>query len=332
MALIYNQCGRFLFVSVRRYFWGCGLEYTAVVGSLLVFTALLFKLGRAPLHQWIPDVYEGSSTLVGAYFSTVPKFAIILIIFRICQIPFAFLFEWWSPFLLFVALISVFVGTFGALCQQKTKRFIAYSSIGHSGFLLLGQSVGTAESLFGVVFYSIFYLASSLLLWFVLLAFSKRVNKVVSYPKGFDFFSRSFPFYFSELIDLFIWNKPLSVLFLVSLFSTAGIPPFGGFISKFLIIFSLISNGFYFVSFVVFFTSIISVFYYLRWVKFMFFDISESAFIQHWFVLSSPGKCVSLVLISLGFSLCFYFFYPEPLLVFSRRFLGMCSSGLCCLI
>jgi NADH-quinone oxidoreductase subunit N len=329
VALIYNQSGSLLYVSVRRYFWSCRLEYTAVVGSLLVFMALLFKLGRAPFHQWVPDVYEGRSALVGAYFSTVPKFAIILIISRVCQIPFAFLFEWWSPFLLFVALSSLLVGTFGALSQQKTKRFVAYRSIGHSGFLLLGQSVGTTESLFGVVLYSIFYLASTLLLWFVLIGFSKRVNKVGSYPKGFDFFSCRFPFYFSELVDLFISNKPVSVLFLVSLFSTAGIPPFGGFISKFLIIFSLISNGFYFVSLVVVFTSLISAFYYLRWVKFMFFDIIESFFIQNWFVFSSPGKCVSLIFISLGFSLCFYFFYPDPLLVFSQRFLGMCSSGLC---
>jgi NADH-quinone oxidoreductase subunit N len=320
VALIYNERGRLLYTCVGRYFWGSSLEYTTVVGALLVLIALLFKLGSAPLHQWVPDIYEGSSTLVGAYFSTVPKFAIILVIFRICQIPFAFLFEWWAPFLLCAALISLLVGTFGALCQQKTKRFIAYSSIGHSGFLLLGQSVGTTESLFGVILYSVFYLVSTLLLWLVLVAFSKRVNKVSSYPKSFDFFRGSFPFYFSELSSLFILNKPLSVLFLVRLLSTAGIPPFRGFISKLLIIFRLLSSGFYLPSFVVVVVSVLSVFYYLRWVKFMFFDVSGRIFIRHWIVFSSPKQGSSLILSSLGFVLCFYFFYPEPLLVYSQRF------------
>jgi NADH-quinone oxidoreductase subunit N len=320
VALVYNETGRLLYASIGRYFWASRLDYTSIVGALLIFSALLFKLGRAPLHQWVPDIYEGSSTLVGAYFSTVPKFAIILVIFRICQIPFAFLFEWWAPFLLFAALISLLVGTFGALCQQKIKRFIAYSSIGHSGFLLLGQSVGTTERLFGVILYSIFYIVSTLLLWLVLVAFSKSINKVSLYPKGFDFFSGSFPFYFSELTSLFIFNKPLSVLFLVSLLSTAGIPPFGGFISKLLIIFSLIRSSFYLPGFVVIFTSVVSVFYYLRWVKFIFFDRSNINFIQHWIVFYRLGHGVRLVLSSLGLVLCVYFFYPEPLLVYSQRF------------
>lgn len=320
VALVYNETGSLLYVSVGRYFWGSSIDYTAVVGALLILRALLFKLGRAPFHQWVPDIYEGSSTLVRTYFSTVPKFAIILVIFRICQIPFAFLFEWWAPFLLFTALISLLVGTFGALCQQKIKRFIAYSSIGHSGFLLLGQSVGTTESLFGVILYSIFYMVRTLLLWLVLVAFSKSINKVSSYPKSFDFFSGRFPFYFFELSSLFILNKPLSILFLVSLLSTAGIPPFGGFIRKLLIVFSLIRSSFYLPGFLVVFTSVLSVFYYLRWVKFIFFDCSSTTFINNWVVLYRLRQVVRLVLSTLGFILCVYFFYPEPLLVYSQRF------------
>jgi NADH-quinone oxidoreductase subunit N len=322
VALIYSETGRLLYTSVGRYLWCSRSEYRIVIGALLLLTALLFKLGSAPLHQWVPDIYEGSSTLVAIYFSTVPKFAIILVIFRVCQIPFAFLFEWWAPFLLFTALLSLLVGTFGALCQQKTKRFIAYSSIGHSGFLLLGQSVGTTERLFGVILYRIFYLVSTLLLWLVLVSFSKSLNKFRAYPKGFDSFRASFPFYFSELSSIFVLNKPLSVLFLVSLLSTAGIPPFGGFMRKLLIIFRLLRSGFYLPSLVVVAVRVLSVFYYLRWVKFMFFDITRTVFIQHWVVFYRLGHGVSLFLRSLGFCLCVYFFYPEPLLVYSQRFLG----------
>jgi NADH-quinone oxidoreductase subunit N len=320
VALVYDETGSLSYVSIGRYIWGYSTDYTSVVGALLILSALLFKLGSAPLHQWVPDIYEGSSTLVSAYFSTVPKFAIILVIFRICQSPFAFLFEWWSPFLLFASLISLLIGTFGALCQQKVKRFIAFSSIGHSGFLLLGQSVGTTESLFGVILYSLFYMLSTLLLWLSLVAHSKSMNKISLYPKGFDFFSGRFPFYFSNMSSLFILNKPLSILFLVSLLSTAGIPPFGGFISKLLIIFSLLRRSFYLPSILVVFISVLRVFYYLRWLKFIFFDKSNIIFIHHWIVFYRLRHGVSLVLRCLGFVLCAYFFYPEPLLVYSQRF------------
>lgn len=320
VALIYNETGSLIYIPVRRCFWGFGSGYIAIGGSILVLSALLFKLGRAPLHQWVPDIYEGRSALVGAYFSTIPKFAIVLVLFRICQGPFALLFEWWSPFLLFSGLVSLLVGTFGALGQQKVKRFIAYSSIGHSGFLLLGQSVGTSDRLFCVIFYRLFYIVSTLLLWLVLIALSKRVNKVSSYPKGFDFFSGSFPFYFSEISSLFLMNKPLSVLFLVSLLSTAGIPPFGGFIRKFLIIFSLVRSGFYLPSFFVIIRTLLRVFYYLRWLKFMFFDVVRFVFIENWLVSRNIRQFASLILSILGFFLCTYFFYPDPLLVYSLRF------------
>jgi NADH-quinone oxidoreductase subunit N len=322
VALIYNETGSFMYASINRYFWGSRLEYTAVVGVLLILRSLLFKLGSVPLHQWVPDVYEGRSSLVGAYFSTVPKFAIILILIRACQVPFAFLFEWWAPFLLFSALVSLLVGTFGALGQQKIKRFIAYSSIGHSGFLLLGLSVGTIESLFSVIFYSIFYLIRTLLLWLVLISFSKYVNKLGLYPKGFDFFGRSFSFYFSELGSLFCYNSPLSVLFLVSLLSTAGIPPFGGFISKFLVVFSLLSRGFFYPGFIVIITSIVRVFYYLRWVKIMFFDGTNALYMHYFIVFYSISPVVSLFLSFLGFVLLAYFIFPDPLLIFSQRFFG----------
>jgi NADH-quinone oxidoreductase subunit N len=324
VALVYNERGSFLYQPIMRYFWGSDLRYASIAGALLILSSLLFKLGGAPLHQWVPDVYEGRPALVGVYFSTVPKLAVILIIIRVCQIPFAFLFEWWGPFLLLTALISLLVGTFGALGQQKIKRFIAYSSIGHSGFLLFGQCVGSTEGLFSVVFYSIFYLISTFLFWLVLVVFSKEVNSLSLYPKRFDFYKGSFPFYFSEIRFLFQFNKPLSILFLVRLLSTAGIPPLGGFMSKVLIIFSLLRRGFYFPGFVIIFSTILSVFYYLRWVKFIFFDRSAIVFMQYSFVPYQFKQGVRLILSFWRFILRIYFFYPVVLLVYSQRF--FCDS------
>jgi NADH-quinone oxidoreductase subunit N len=148
------------------------------IGFAFLIVSFLFKLGAAPFHIWIPDVYEGSPTIVSIFFACVPKLALLVGLSRLlfmCFFSFSF---FWQSFCLFVALSCFFVGSFGALAQRKIKRFLAFSSIGHLGFILLGVSSSSLIGLQASYFYLILYMLIALSSWLVVISFSfsKKIN------------------------------------------------------------------------------------------------------------------------------------------------------------
>jgi NADH-quinone oxidoreductase subunit N len=220
--------------------------------AIFILIALLFKLAAAPFHMWAPDVYEGSPMIVTAFFAIVPKIATLGLLYQLLFGPFASLFLLIKPFVLFSALLSIIVGSLGAINQTKLKRLVAYSAISHMGFMLLGIGTGVINGLLATFIYICIYIITS----FNTFAFLLSLNS---------------PTYISQLTGLSRYNPILALTFVFSLFSMAGVPPLAGFFSKYLILLSVINNNLYLIAIITVIFSVIGSFYYLRLIMWMFF-------------------------------------------------------------
>lgn len=324
-ALIYWLTGETSFIGLSNYIWyspmtipqqgypvGLDNNISLSIAAMFVIIALLFKLAAAPFHMWAPDVYEGSPTIVTAYFAIVPKIATLGILYQLLFGPFSSLFTQLQPFLLVSALLSIIVGSLGAINQTKVKRLIAYSAIAHMGFMLIGLSTGALSGLLATFVYIVIYMITS----FNTFAFVLSLNS---------------PNYISQLTGLSRYNPILAITFALSLFSMAGVPPLAGFFSKYLVLLSAISNGLYLVAFVAILFSVVGSFYYLRLIKWMFFKDSTDFVYKtlnditlmgsaRFAPLGSYGAPMSVSFVNsliLGFSLFVlltFLLYPNPLL------------------
>lgn len=229
-----------------------------IAAFLFISVGLLFKLGSAPFHNWSPDVYEGSPTIITSFFAVIPKMTILFLLLRFLVI-FPLEYIYYQNFLLtFCAILSLLIGTFGAIWQISLKRLLAYSSISHVGFLLTGLTIGTVGSWISVFFYILIYMILSITLFSLILSIRKYTN-YLKLKK------------INEVKILFNSNNTLVFIFILSLFSVAGIPPLIGFYSKFYIFISGLNGHFYFLTLVAAVVSVISSLYYIRLIKLMVF-------------------------------------------------------------
>lgn len=209
--------------------------------------------------MWSPDVYQGSPTPVTAFFSIVPKLAVIAALCRITGTILdtnAVLFSWWSLMIQVVAVLTMTVGNLSALGQSSLKRLLAYSSLGHVGFILMGLTVSSGVGLKASLFYMTIYL------FMTLVAFAVVDHVVKIY--GSDESS-----FFKGMVS----KNPLATLLMtVTLFSLAGFPPFGGFVAKFSILNLVIADKNYVLAVVAALNSVIALFYYLKIAKIMIVD------------------------------------------------------------
>lgn len=143
------------------------------IGLIFILFAFLFKISAVPFHMWTPDVYEGAPTSVTAFFSIVPKMAMLALLLRICLYTFYDLMPTWQSLILICAVLSMFIGTFGALNQNKLKRLFAYSSIAHIGYILIGVGTGTIEAVESIMIYLIIYIITALNVFGILLSVSQ---------------------------------------------------------------------------------------------------------------------------------------------------------------
>ena len=263
------------------------------LGLILIFIGLLFKIAAAPLHNWAPDVYADSATIITTWLTIIPKISILLILFEI-QSHINLIdniniilelnplnniinnnYLWSKNLLLISSLLSLLIGTILGLAQSKLKRLLAYSTISHIGFILLALAINSEQSIEALIFYIIQYTITNLNTFLIIILFGYIIKNsfrdliqsiMVEDETGIENDIN----YISELKGQFFLNPVLSISLTICLFSMAGIPPLIGFFSKQFVLYSAIQNGYYFMSIIAIIVSIISASYYLKIIKIIF--------------------------------------------------------------
>jgi len=292
-SLIYGFSGTTSFEQLTASFAGGEYSIGIIVGIVFVSVGLAFKCSAVPFHMWTPDVYEGAPTPVTAFFSVAPKIAAIALFIRFLVEPFGGLTTEWRQIIQFIAVASMLLGAFAAINQRNIKRLMAYSSIGHVGYALIGLAAGTEKGILGVLAYMAIYLVMNLGTFAVILCM-RRDGKMIEA--------------ISELAGLSKTQPALALALGIFMFSMAGIPPLAGFISKLYVFMAAIDAGLYTLAVIGVVTSVVGAFYYLRIVKLMYFDEPTGAFDQPIGLEMRGVLVVSAVLVLL------FFLFPDPLL------------------
>jgi NADH-quinone oxidoreductase subunit N len=262
-----------------------------VFGIVFLLAGLCFKVSAVPFHMWTPDVYEGAPTPVTAFFASAPKVAAMAVFTRVALTAFPGIMPQWQQIVVFVSIASMALGSFAAIGQKNIKRLMAYSSIGHMGFALVGLAAGTAEGAQGVLVYVAIYVVMTLGSFSVILAM-KRNGQHVEKISDFAGLSRT--------------NPLLAFFFAMLLFSLAGVPPLAGFFGKFYVFVAAIKAGLFTLSVIGVLTSVIGAYYYLSIVKVMYFDEPLTQ-------LDPVRVELRAVLAVAGLFNIFFFVYPGPL-------------------
>ena len=261
-SIAYGFTGITNFEELAKVFSGASDDKNlfVLVSLLFLIVGFLFKLSAAPFHMWSPDVYEGSPIFVTAFFSTVPKIAVLGLFLRILLFCFYDFISYWQNITLVCAVISMGFACLAALSQKKVKRLLAFSSITHIGYILAALSCGTLEGLQSLLVYLVLYILMTLNFFASLLSLrnSFSFNEEFKYINDFRMLSKT--------------NGLLAFNLTVVLFSMVGIPPLAGFWSKFYLFFATISSSLYTVALVGVLASVVSCFFYIRMIKTMYFE------------------------------------------------------------
>jgi len=262
-----------------------------IFGIVFLFAGFCFKVSAVPFHMWTPDVYEGAPTPVTAFFAAAPKVAGMAMFVRTAVMAFPGITSQWQQIVVFVSIASMALGSFAAIGQRNFKRLMAYSSIGHMGFALVGLAAGTSEGVQGVLVYDAIYVTMTLGVFAVILSMRRGASMVES---------------IDQLAGL-ARTQPTTAFFLAMLlFSMAGVPPLAGFFAKFYVFLAAIKAGLYLLAVIGVVTSVVGAYYYLAIVKVMYFDEPAGKFEQMPYELR-------VVLAICGLFNIFFFLYPAPL-------------------
>jgi NADH-quinone oxidoreductase subunit N len=289
MSMIYGITGSLDIAQISNFARASTLasQQTLILNFGLVFLVIgvAFKLGAVPFHMWVPDVYQGSPTSVTMFLSTVPKIAAIALLIRLLIDGLGDLQHYWSDLLMIIAVLSIALGSLVALMQSNIKRMLAYSTISHIGFVLLGFVTGVVEGYGAAVFYVLVYILMSLAAFGSIIALNKS---------GFEADQ------ISDYQGLSKHSPWFALIILVVMLSMAGVPPFIGFYSKLFILQQVIAEGYVILAVIAVVFAVISAYYYLQIIKTMYFDdadkeITVSAPLDMRVVLSINGILILLV-------------------------------------
>jgi NADH-quinone oxidoreductase subunit N len=261
-----------------------------VVGIVFVLVGLAFKISAVPFHMWTPDVYEGAPTPVTVFFSTAPKVAAFALLLRTMVTPFGHQLIAWQNLIVIVSIASMLLGALAAIGQSNIKRLMAYSSIGHMGYALIGLAVATPEGIRGVLIYLIVYVFMSAGTFACIIAMQRRGRALEQ---------------ITDLNGLGSTDPTLALLMAVFMFSMAGIPPLSGFFGKLYIFLPAVQAGMWTLAVIGVLTSVVGSYYYLRIVKVMYFDAPEAPF-------DPRPASVSFVAAATGLFTTFFFVFPAP--------------------
>ena len=228
-----------------------------IVGIVFLCAGLAFKVSAVPFHMWTPDVYEGAPTPVTAFFAVAPKIAALALFMRALIVPFVAISADWQQIIVVISVASMLLGAFAAIWQNNLKRLMAYSSIGHVGYALIGLAAGSAEGVRGVLVYLAIYVAMNLGTFACILCMRRKTGMVEG---------------ISDLSGLSKSNPLMALALAIFMFSMAGIPPLGGFFGKFYVFVAAVNAELYALAVIGVLASVVGAFYYLRIIKVMYFD------------------------------------------------------------
>jgi len=261
MSMIYGMTGSLNISDINHVLMnGSGIHAVLVLGLVFIVAGLAFKLGAVPFQMWVPDVYEGSPTAVTMLISSVPKLAAFAFVIRLLAQSLQTMAIDWQQMLLIMAVLSIVLGNVTAIAQTNLKRMLAYSTISHVGFVLLGLMSASGNGYISALFYIASYVVMTLAGFGIILLLSR---------KGFEAQN------LSDLKGLNQRSPWVAFLMLIVMFSMAGIPPTLGFYAKFAVLQAALQAGFLWVVVFAVLMAVIGAFYYLRVIKLMYFDEPE---------------------------------------------------------
>src|SRR5205085_57278 len=288
-SLVYGFTGTVNFAGIAKAAGQGGIGL--VFGLVFLFAGFCFKVSAVPFHMWTPDVYEGAPTPITAFFAAAPKVAGIAMFVRTTIMAFPAIVTQWQQIVVFVSIASMALGSFAAIGQRNFKRLMAYSSIGHMGFALVGLAAGTSEGVQGVLVYVAIYVTMTLGVFAVILSMRRQTGMVES---------------IDQLAGLARTHPTMAFFLAMLLFSMAGVPPLAGFFAKFYVFLAAIKAGFYVLAVIGMLASVVGAYYYLAIVKTMYFDEPAEGFV------GMPDE-LKVVLAICGLFNILFFLYPAPL-------------------
>jgi NADH-quinone oxidoreductase subunit N len=295
-SLVYGYSGTTSFEQLAATFTqlhGAAPPVGLVVGIVFIMAGLAFKVSAVPFHMWTPDVYEGAPTPVTAFFSVGPKLAALALFIRVMVGPFGDLVAQWQQIVVFISIASMVLGAFAAIGQENIKRLMAYSSIGHVGYALIGLAVGNEAGVRGVLIYMTIYLFMNIGVFTCILCMRRREQMVVG---------------ISDLAGLSKSNPLMALALAIFMFSMAGIPPLAGFFGKLYIFLAAVEAGLFGLAIIGLLASVVAAYYYLRIVKVMYFDEPVEP------IDRAIGRELRLIMLGTSVLVALFFLFPQPVL------------------
>ena len=296
-SLVYGFAGTTSFAGLSEIFTAAAAAGEApsigvIVGLVFVAAGLAFKVSAVPFHMWTPDVYEGAPTPVTAFFATAPKIAAMALFVRVLMGPFEPLVDQWQQIVVFISLASMILGALAAINQTNIKRLMAYSSIGHIGYALVGLAAGTEDGIRGVAIYLAIYVFMNVGTFACILCMRRHDRMVEG---------------IGDLKGLSRTNPVMALVLGLFMFSMAGIPPLAGFFGKFYVFMAAIDAGLYGLAVIGVLSSVIAAYYYLRIVKLMYFDEPDDAFDR------PIGREMTIIMTITAVVVAFFLLLPGPI-------------------
>ncbi|WP_454849037.1 NADH-quinone oxidoreductase subunit NuoN [Rhizobium binxianense] len=265
MSLVYGFTGHTHFGEIAQALSAEGARSLGLVfGLVFILAGIAFKISAVPFHMWTPDVYEGAPTPVTAFLAAAPKVAAMAMLTRIVITAFQPVLADWQQVVVFIAIASMLLGSFAAIGQKNIKRLMAYSSIGHMGYALVGLAAGNQTGVTGVMLYMVIYMVMTLGSFAIILSMRRKDGTVVENV--------------SDLAGLSTTNPFMATALTALMFSLAGIPPLAGFFAKYFVFVAAIEAKLYALAIIGVLASVVGAYYYLRVIKLMWFDEATGEF------------------------------------------------------
>jgi NADH-quinone oxidoreductase subunit N len=264
ISLIYGFTGSVVYDDIASQLINIDMnsvDYIAIIFGIIFITAsLCFKFGAAPFHMWVPDIYQGSLISTTILLSTLPKIAVFIVFLKLYFIPFIIFKEVWSDILIFVGMLSIVIGSLFALTQENIKRLLAYSAISNIGFIMLSLGLISVDGIHASLYYTMVYSLTALASFGIITHITSNSNGIEK---------------ITDLAGLSKTHPYFAFLILITMLSSAGIPPLIGFHAKLMVIKSLIGSSYITLSIIVVIMTVVSAYYYLKVIKTIYFDDRE---------------------------------------------------------